>query len=246
MAPPVAWKFFVDRTDDEGAGGEWPLVGGEQALSRAPSPAGPHDLVVGPLDRDVSRPHALFATDGQGRVSALDCGSRYGTFLNGGRLEPCARVELESGDVVRAGSLLLTLAPASAPTRPPRKAVLARNGTPLKPDHLLFTRGRLSGVRLPLDAGPVLFGGERWATVRLVAERYRGARVVVTPAGAGGHRAVDASDEPRLRVNGERAAELRLEHGDVLEIGGDLALTYVVYRQTRACKVAAARTRVPA
>ncbi len=237
------WKFFVSKTDEEDHTGEWVLRGPEHTFSREPSPAAPTDLLVAASEHDVSRPHVTFAV-GLDRVTLVDCGSRYGTFLNGAQVEACARVALDLGDVVRAGSFLLTLAPASAAVRPPRKAVMARNGTPLRPDFLLFTKGSLSGTRLRLDFGPVLIGSDRWSTVLLNSARYRGAHIAIVPAGGGGHRVVDASESPRLRVNGERVPGRPLEHKDVVELGSDVAMVYVVYRKSEACKVVAAGTAV--
>lgn len=246
MAPaqlPPRWKFFVDRSDDASLRSAWLLAESEHTLSRAAGLGGPARWLVAADERDVSRPHATFAAQG-GRAFVVDCGSRYGTFVNGHRVEACARVLLEVGDVVRVGSLLLTLAPAGATHGPPRKAVMARNGTPLRPDFLRITRGSLAGAKLRLDLGPVLFGSERWATVRLSSAYYRGTRVRVGLAGGGAHRVVDESDVPRLRVNGAPAAERALEHLDELTIGDGIAMSYVVYRSSDVYNVLVASTAV--
>lgn len=241
--PPSRWKFFVDRTDDETLRSEWSLTRPEHTLSRSPGLRDAAGWLVAPDERDVSRPHATFAVAG-GRAFVIDCGSRYGTFVNGHRVEACARVQLEVGDVVRVGSLLLTLAPAGATVRPPWKAVMARNGTPLRPDYLRITRGTLAGTKLRLDKGPVLVGSERWSTVRLTSAYYRGTRVRIEAIGGGAHRAVDMSDSPRLKVNGGLTADCLLEHLDELAIGDGVVMTYVVYRSSDVYNVLVSSTVV--
>jgi pSer/pThr/pTyr-binding forkhead associated (FHA) protein len=234
MAPtrlPPRWKFFVDRSDDETLRSEWLLTESEHTLSRAAGLGDPAHWLVAPDERDVSRPHATFAAEG-GRAIVIDCGSRYGTFVNGVRVEACARMTLDVGDVVRVGSLLLTLAPAEATSKPPRKAVMARNGTPLRPDFLRVTRGPLTGTKLRLDLGPIFVGSDRWAAVRVTSAHYQGTRVAIESMGGGRHRVVDRSSPQRLRINGEPTTEHVLEHLDELEIGDFLAMTYIVYSKS--------------
>jgi hypothetical protein len=57
------------------------------------------DIVL-PYGR-ISKLHAFFVTDDQGRYLLTDAGSRNGTFVDGNRLEPRAPIEPAEGAIVR-------------------------------------------------------------------------------------------------------------------------------------------------
>lgn len=76
------------------------------------------DLLL-PADADkVSRRHARFSGESDGRWRIADLGSRWGTFLNGAKLHPDQEMPLAEGDLVRV--VPWTFAFSSSPKRRPQ------------------------------------------------------------------------------------------------------------------------------
>lgn len=61
------------------------------------------DLVI--PDPSVSRVHARIYRSGEGRIEIKDLGSTNGTYINGVRIKPNEKMELQRGDEVRFGSV---------------------------------------------------------------------------------------------------------------------------------------------
>lgn len=56
-------------------------------------------------DPSVSRLHAILTQDEDGRLSAQDCASKFGTFVNGRKLGRGEAVRLSCGDAIKFGGL---------------------------------------------------------------------------------------------------------------------------------------------
>ena len=54
-------------------------------------------------DASVSRMHARFGVDEEGKMSVRDLNSTNGTWLNGERLQPNESRRVETGDHIRLG-----------------------------------------------------------------------------------------------------------------------------------------------
>jgi hypothetical protein len=91
----------------------WPLV--PQKTKAPKAGGGPQQLLLGRsrsndvmvVHSSISKLHARLAV-GDNNITVEDAGSRNGTFVNGRRLMD-TKVTMESGDVLTAGSVLLTL-----------------------------------------------------------------------------------------------------------------------------------------
>lgn len=81
---------------------------GEQIrLSRLPCVVGKMQDYVDQVleDASISRMHAKFSTDREGRITVRDLNSTNGTWLNGERLQPNETRILQQGDHLRLGSM---------------------------------------------------------------------------------------------------------------------------------------------
>lgn len=94
FGPPVAWVV--------GNGIELPLRAGTNTFGRKSD----NDVCVS--DGYVSGRHGRFDVEG-GKVFFTDIGSTNGTMLNGAKLEPNRRTQIEPGDEIQVGSLILSV-----------------------------------------------------------------------------------------------------------------------------------------
>jgi hypothetical protein len=56
-------------------------------------------------DQSVSRVHCEIAVEDQGGIFLKDCGSKFGTFLNGAQVKADVKVVIKNGDLVKFGAL---------------------------------------------------------------------------------------------------------------------------------------------
>lgn len=77
---------------------EWDLHSSSISVGRAPD----NDVVL--EDRTVSRYHCKLVLGTSGSVVIEDCGSRYGTFVNGRRLQGPMRVMFDDGIAIGSWS----------------------------------------------------------------------------------------------------------------------------------------------
>ncbi|MCL4287361.1 MAG: FHA domain-containing protein [Thermoleophilia bacterium] len=225
-----------------------------------------------PEDRKVSRRHARFLLAADGALLVEDLGSANGTEVNGVALEPGAPRELDTGDVIAAGSTVLEVGEridaGPGPSRPlsPPAPGRASEPDPARLPTPVEQLGSPSSVRPPSApapgpiAGEVLHAGGRAAIgaggVTIGADP--GCEVVVegrTAAGRhatirerdGRHYLADLGAGTGTRLNGEllRGESRWLNSGDSIEVGGE-ALRYVAGERTRlgaaAAPAAAAET----
>jgi pSer/pThr/pTyr-binding forkhead associated (FHA) protein len=105
-APRILAGFLVSY-DVQPLGRYWPLYQGRTRIGR--------EGAAPDLDLELDHPtassrHALaFASACPGRIKLEDTGSTNGTLVNGTRLTPGMRVELQDGDRVRFGLLSTVL-----------------------------------------------------------------------------------------------------------------------------------------
>lgn len=108
--PPIPMR---DATSLRLDGLVWPLVPQKARSRKAPGAASAlllgrsrsNDLMV--VHSSVSKLHARITVEENG-ITVEDAGSRNGTFVNGRRLVD-GKLTMQSGDVLTAGSVLLTL-----------------------------------------------------------------------------------------------------------------------------------------
>jgi hypothetical protein len=166
--------------------------------------------------RDVSRRHAVLERDRDGFWHIADEGGRFGTFVNGVRIEK--PTQLVTGDIVHVGDYRLEL--RSEGSTPKRHLLLPppdqRNLPP--PPRVRVYDGPLEDRDIRLDRGAVTFGVDVDATVPLDGKRFAGVRVVIRPRKEGGFEVVDQSAVPSLTVNGrpKSHATLGLDGEDVV------------------------------
>jgi hypothetical protein len=105
-------------------------------------------------DAHVSRTHCRIETS-PGRILLRDCGSSYGTFVNGTRVTQCA---LRAGDIIRVGDTELSVEAASVPlnlpTLAPSAALAPPSAAPLAVVVTPSLLGRLD-LEIPLAAIPL-------------------------------------------------------------------------------------------
>ncbi|MCH4035976.1 MAG: DUF6382 domain-containing protein [Lachnospiraceae bacterium] len=100
--------------DPAGAGAGMPCLAGVEGAamyavrpSALPCTIGSDPALAGAVlpDPSIGRIHARISRDRDGEYLLTDCGSRYGTFLNGVRLMPNESMALQRNDQVRLGNL---------------------------------------------------------------------------------------------------------------------------------------------
>lgn len=187
---------------------------------------------------NVSRRHALLEREPDGSWALRDLGSRYGTFVNGKRIEGTRPINHH--DMVQVGDFLLTLASDVAGALPDERALeLPNKGETNDPMHDRPDRVRVFGSQVTasrevrLDCGPVFAGPEGCAirapdlpfgTPRLqfrpLISRYGdrdtsldGRRPPVGPR----YEVVDESDTPCLLVNMRPLKSKVLDDDDIIE-----------------------------
>lgn len=92
VRPPINSEYRVGLLSRPGQNVEADMV----KVGRGPD----SDIVVSNIE--VSKNHAVFERQ-DGKWFIRDCGSTNGTYLNGDRIEPDKRAELESSDYVKIG-----------------------------------------------------------------------------------------------------------------------------------------------
>ncbi|HEU4533918.1 MAG TPA: FHA domain-containing protein, partial [Polyangiaceae bacterium] len=163
-APRAGAPWTLTIEDEDGQRTRVALAREAYALGRDPA------CDVPLAQHNVSRRHALLAREADGAWALRDLGSRYGTFVNGKRVE--GSCPLTHRDMVQVGDFLLTLTSEASRALPDERALdlpPKEANEPLhdRPDRVRVFGSLVSPSReVRLDRGPVFVGADHDCAVR--------------------------------------------------------------------------------
>lgn len=200
-------------SDDGGKTILVPLVRDELTIGRK------EGNIVRLIERDVSRHHAVIRRkDDSFIIEDLD--SYNGVFVNDERIDGQAR--LKPGDRIRIGEYKLALdvdgtAPEAVDERPPELDFGDDDDVAHTPARLMMLSPPAIGAVYAVREGTRLGRSEElelWVNHRSISREH-----LRFEERAGEMYAINLSSVNPLRVNGEERDEVRLESGDILELG---------------------------
>lgn len=200
-------------SDDGGKTILVPLVRDELSIGRK------EGNIVRLIERDVSRHHAIIRRSGDSFIIE-DLDSYNGVFVNDERIDGQAR--LRPGDRIRIGGYRLALdvdgaAPDAAKERPPELDFGDDDESEYTPARLMMLSPPAIGAVYAVRDGTRLGRSEElelWVNHRSISREH-----LRFEERAGEMHAINLSSVNPLRINGEEREEVRLESGDLLELG---------------------------
>lgn len=198
------------------AGRRFTLVDGVNAVGRACTPEPGVELIALPDDKAISRDHLYIEMQPDGSLTATDRGSRFGTRLNGQRLEADEPAVVRRGDRLQVGNTTLQVSDGMHTGGALETGVLRVEVGPVF--RLRVVEGPDAGKALALNGRRVVIGRDSQADWRLTGSQVSRQHAEVWQEGEV-VRIRDLGSTHGLLVNRHRHQNRALEVGDVIEIG---------------------------
>jgi ABC-type multidrug transport system ATPase subunit len=199
---------------------ELPLYQPILKLGRARS----NDIILD--DPNVSGHHAQLIWGGEG-WQVQDLGSTNGTMVDGQRLLPQRPARLRPGDKARMGAFVFQIrAPRPDESAPPRPGEPVRIAPGPQPGLVVYLPDQIH--KFPLDRKVVTLGRSSDNDVQISDSLISGHHARLERHGTV-YRIVDLDSTNGLVHNGQRVPHHVFADGDVLYVGGRIALQYRAY-----------------
>lgn len=223
LAPVSSLLLTVERSrSNQSPGTRYKLTDGINSIGRAPT-AEPRVHLI-PIEKDpaVSSNHLYIEMGRNGRLQITDRGSRYGTRLNGQRLEPDTPQPLSIGDRLKFGNTTYVLEQEGEATDTESIHIGPRY-------EFHIVAGSLNGQTLTMNQDQITIGRSPDSDWQLPDDKVSRHHAEVRREGSI-VQIYDRGSTAGLFVNGRRYRERALETGDVVKLGDTELRFEQVYR----------------